>query len=122
MMEMNSAVTMPADSPDSKRYNRVRRWLGIADFVLGLLLLLALLVTGWSGAIGSDPVTLLDERGWKSYGVDNDLRGDFFGYGHIKARSGRRFLERQYAPRPAKTAGIVFARIAMSIQSDQFSR
>src|SRR2546423_3563667 len=51
MMEMNSAVTMPADSPDSKRYNRVRRWLGVADFVLGLLLLLALLVTGWSGSL-----------------------------------------------------------------------
>ena len=51
MREMNSAVTMPADSPDSKRYNRVRRWLGVADFVLGLLLLLALLVTGWSGSL-----------------------------------------------------------------------
>src|SRR5439155_26715492 len=51
MREMNSAVTMPADSPDSKRYNHVRRWLGVADFVLGLLLLLALLVTGWSGSL-----------------------------------------------------------------------
>jgi hypothetical protein len=25
------------------------------------------------------PVALLDERGWKPYGVDTDVRGDFFG-------------------------------------------
>jgi STE24 endopeptidase len=50
MVEMSSAVTT-ADSPESKRYNRVRRWIGIADFVLGLALLLALLITGWSGSL-----------------------------------------------------------------------
>jgi len=48
---MNSAAAIPADSPESKRYNRVRRWLGIADFILGLVLLLALLITGWSGSL-----------------------------------------------------------------------
>jgi hypothetical protein len=37
------------------------------------------LVTGWSGAIGSDPVTLLDGQGWKSYGVDNKRCGEFSG-------------------------------------------
>jgi STE24 endopeptidase len=48
---MGSAVTNPGDSPESKRYNRVRRWLGIADFVLGLVLLLGLLITGGSGSL-----------------------------------------------------------------------
>src|SRR6266498_1450114 len=38
-----------ADSPEARRYNRIRRWLGIADFVLGFAFLVVLLVTGWSG-------------------------------------------------------------------------
>ncbi len=37
-----------ADSPEVRRYNRIRRWLGIADFVLGFVFLVGLLVTGWS--------------------------------------------------------------------------
>jgi Zn-dependent protease with chaperone function len=41
----------PADSPEARRYNRTRRWLGIADFVLGLLFLLILLFTGWNGTL-----------------------------------------------------------------------
>ena len=51
---MTSAVTVttvPTDSPEARRYNRIKRWLGITDFVLGLILLLALLVTGWSGTL-----------------------------------------------------------------------
>ena len=39
------------DSPEARRYNRIRRWLGIADFLLGLALMVALLATGWSGAL-----------------------------------------------------------------------
>ena len=38
-----------SDSPDARRYNRIRRWLGIADFVVGFVFLAVLLVTGWSG-------------------------------------------------------------------------
>jgi STE24 endopeptidase len=38
-----------ADSPEARRYNRIRRWLGIADFVFGFVFLLVLLVTPWSG-------------------------------------------------------------------------
>jgi STE24 endopeptidase len=38
-----------SDSPEARRYNRIRRWLGIADFVVGLAFLIVLLVTGWSG-------------------------------------------------------------------------
>src|ERR1700758_656464 len=37
------------DSPEARRYNRVRRWLGIADFALGFVFLVVLLVAGWSG-------------------------------------------------------------------------
>jgi STE24 endopeptidase len=39
------------DSPEARRYNRIRRWLGIADFLLGLALLLVLLLTGWTGSL-----------------------------------------------------------------------
>jgi STE24 endopeptidase len=46
-----TVTTVPTDSPEARRYNRIKRWLGITDFVLGLILLLALLVTGWSGTL-----------------------------------------------------------------------
>ena len=36
------------DPPETRRYNRVRRWLGIADFAIGFLFLIVLLVTGGS--------------------------------------------------------------------------
>src|SRR6202158_916745 len=38
-----------SDSPEARRYNRIRRWLGIADFVVGFAFLIILLVAGWSG-------------------------------------------------------------------------
>ena len=38
-----------SDSPEARRYNRIRRWLGVADFVVGFVFLIVLLVTGWSG-------------------------------------------------------------------------
>jgi STE24 endopeptidase len=37
-----------SDSPEARRYNRIRRWLGMADFAAGLLFLIVLLVTRWS--------------------------------------------------------------------------
>ncbi len=37
------------DTPEARGYNRVRRWLGIADFGVGFAFLVVLLVTGWSG-------------------------------------------------------------------------
>lgn len=36
------------DSPEARRYNRIRRWLGIADFAVGFVFLVVLLLTGWS--------------------------------------------------------------------------
>ncbi|HLB88822.1 MAG TPA: hypothetical protein VJK29_14310, partial [Terriglobales bacterium] len=53
-MKMSSAAATTAiltDSPEARRYNRIRRWLEIADFVLGLVLLVVLLETGWSGSL-----------------------------------------------------------------------
>jgi STE24 endopeptidase len=51
MSSAAAITTIPTDSPEAKRYNRIRRWLGISDFALGLALLIVLLVTGWSGAL-----------------------------------------------------------------------
>ena len=51
---MNSAaatVPVQADSPQARRYNRIRRWIGIFDFLLGLVLMVVLLVTGWTGML-----------------------------------------------------------------------
>jgi STE24 endopeptidase len=39
----------PVDSPEARRYNRIHRWLSIADFVIGAAFLVVLLITGWSG-------------------------------------------------------------------------
>jgi STE24 endopeptidase len=55
-MESSIAATSaiqapPPDSPEAQRYNRIRRWLGVTDAVIGLLLLLVLLITGWAGAL-----------------------------------------------------------------------
>jgi hypothetical protein len=47
-----TANSQPADSPEVKRrYNRVQRWLSLADTVIGLALLVVLLVTGWTGKL-----------------------------------------------------------------------
>lgn len=38
-----------------------------------------LLVTGSSGLIGSEVVRYFNKRGWQIFGVDNNMRADFFG-------------------------------------------
>ena len=38
-----------------------------------------LLVTGSSGLIGSESVLYFESRGWKVYGIDNNMRKEFFG-------------------------------------------
>ena len=48
---MISTSTVTADQPEARRYNKIKRWLGIADFVLGLGMLVLLVATGWSGAL-----------------------------------------------------------------------
>jgi STE24 endopeptidase len=49
-MAENRATTAP-DSPEVRRYNRIRRWLGIGEMLLGLGLLLVLLITGWTHSL-----------------------------------------------------------------------
>ncbi len=51
MSSAATPATIASDSPETRRYNRIRRWLGIADFVLGLGFLVLLLATGWSGTL-----------------------------------------------------------------------
>jgi len=48
---MAATIPIPTqpDSPEARRYNRIKRWLGIADFAVGFALLIVLLVTGWTG-------------------------------------------------------------------------
>jgi len=53
------------DSPETRHYNRVRRYLAFADFGVGLLLLVALLATGWSGQLRD----LAYRMGWQIYSI-----------------------------------------------------
>lgn len=47
-----TAATAPSHDPqEAHRYNRVHRWLGIAEFVLGIAFLVVLLLAGWSGSL-----------------------------------------------------------------------
>src|SRR3981081_827368 len=39
------------DSPEARRYNRIRRWLAISEFVVSFAFLVLLLITGWSGTL-----------------------------------------------------------------------
>jgi STE24 endopeptidase len=48
MSTAQAMATVPADSPQTRHYNRIRRWLEMGDFALGLVLLCVLLATGWS--------------------------------------------------------------------------
>ena len=40
-----------ADSPETRRYNSIRRWLGFADFAVGFVFLVILLATRWSDSL-----------------------------------------------------------------------
>ena len=51
MMATKEIAPVLADSPESRRYNRIKRWLGVADFAIGLGLLVVLLATGWTGTL-----------------------------------------------------------------------
>ncbi len=50
-MSAIQTIPVPTDSPESRRYNRVKRWLGLGDFVIGFGLLVGLLATGWTGTL-----------------------------------------------------------------------
>src|SRR5438034_5940338 len=44
-----SNLVVPPDTAEARRYNRTRRWLGIAEFAITLALLVVFLITGWTG-------------------------------------------------------------------------
>jgi STE24 endopeptidase len=48
---MNRDVTNSPDTPEARRYNQIKRWLGFADLAIGFIFLLVLLATGWSARL-----------------------------------------------------------------------
>jgi len=50
-MAIANTWAAPNDTPEARRYNRLRRWLSVSDFVLGLIMLIVLLATGWTGSL-----------------------------------------------------------------------
>jgi STE24 endopeptidase len=50
-MAFASTWAASTDTPEARRYNRIRRWLSVADFIIGLLMLIVLLATGWTGSL-----------------------------------------------------------------------
>jgi len=50
-MAQASTWPAPTDTPEARRYNRIRRWLSVADFVIGLVMLIVLLATGWTAGL-----------------------------------------------------------------------
>lgn len=63
MSTVANSIPATDDSPQARRYNRIHRWLGIADFALGSAFLVVLLVTGWSGWLRD----LALRRGFQNY-------------------------------------------------------
>ena len=53
-----------------------------------------LLVTGSSGLIGSEVVEHFHRKGWKTFGIDNNMRADFFGPGGDTRWNLKRLQER----------------------------
>jgi len=56
---------LAADSAEARRYNRIQRWLGFADFVIGAAFLIVLLLTGWTNWLRD----LALRRGFQNYTV-----------------------------------------------------
>jgi STE24 endopeptidase len=48
-MATTEITPVSTDSPESRRYNRIKRWLGFADVVIGFGLLVLIVATGWTG-------------------------------------------------------------------------
>jgi STE24 endopeptidase len=54
----------PPDTPEARAYNRTKRWLAIADFVLGLVFLFVLLASGWTRGLRDLAVRASFESYW----------------------------------------------------------
>jgi len=62
-MPVADVTSSTPDSPEARRYNRIQRWLGIADFAIGSAFLIVLLITGWTGWLRD----LAYRRGFQNY-------------------------------------------------------
>jgi STE24 endopeptidase len=63
-MPFAESPTSPEDdSPDARRYNKIQRWLGVGDFVIGSAFLVLLLLTGWTDWLRD----LALRRGFQNY-------------------------------------------------------
>jgi STE24 endopeptidase len=51
MTPAENATSATVDSPEARRYNRIRRWLEISELVASFAFLVVLLITGWSGTL-----------------------------------------------------------------------
>jgi STE24 endopeptidase len=58
-----SSTSPEDDSPDARRYNKIQRWLGVGDFVIGSAFLVLLLLTGWTDWLRD----LALRRGFQNY-------------------------------------------------------
>src|SRR5271156_4940450 len=58
-----STTSTADDAPEARRYNRIHRWLGVADFVIGAAFLVVLLATGWTDWLRD----LALRRGFQNY-------------------------------------------------------
>lgn len=56
-------MSTAADSPEARRYNKIHRWLGFADFIISAVFLVLLLITGWTGWLRD----LALRRGFQNY-------------------------------------------------------
>lgn len=52
-----------------------------------------MIVTGSNGLIGSEVVSFFAERGWRIYGIDNNMRAEFFGEAGDTRWNQRRMLD-----------------------------
>lgn len=46
-----SSTSSSGDSPEARHYNRIQRWLSVADFAIGAALLIVLLAAGWTNQL-----------------------------------------------------------------------
>jgi STE24 endopeptidase len=58
----SNTSSIPNDSPDARRYNRLKRRLSFVDTALGFAVLLVLLLTGWTGDLRNLAIRLTHDQ------------------------------------------------------------
>jgi Zn-dependent protease with chaperone function len=62
-MSLPTANPQP-DTPEARRYNRIKRWLELADLVLSIGFLVVLLVTGWTNKLRDTSMRMGRDHYW----------------------------------------------------------